>query len=132
MTKKCIPHLGGGGYVTEPKEMLSLMFANAFEIRHNDSNLFPEYIVSIQKIVAVNQKNPTVLVSELAQALTSYIERVFDRAEVSITSEDVDAATYNINIDVRAWSGNNIYSLGRVLSVDPTSTAVALIEEINR
>lgn len=131
-TTKCIPSLSSSGYVTEPKQKLALMFSHAFRIRHNDSNLHRDYIVSIQKVIAEHQKQPDLLVSALTQELTAYFERVFERAQVTITREDIDQSIYHLTLDAVVWENGVQHSLGRVLSVDPSTTAMQLIEDINR
>lgn len=130
--KKSIPTLSADGYVTDPKKIMSYLFAHLHEVRLDDSNIYRGNINSIASIIADVGNDPDAFVSRLRSELNTAFSRFFDEVSIDIDVVDREETRFSVKIDLSATLEGKSYSLGQLLSIDPTTAASRLIEEINR
>lgn len=130
MVIKCIPTLSTDGFVTDPDKKLNYMFAHMFEVRHDDTYIYKDEVMSMQKIVADYGSDTTLYETELRSRLTAYFERVFDSVIVTLTLDDTETL-FEVDIDVRATLDGIQYSLGRSLQINPIDQTAILMEQLN-
>lgn len=131
--KKAIPTLSTDGYVTDPKKILSYLFAHVHEVRHDDTNIYLGYATSVAKVIAEHGKSPDDFAVNLRTALSTCFNRFFDDVNLTVTAKTtIETSEYSVDIDMVVTLDGKSYSLGRELSVDPIKAAARLIEEVNR
>ena len=129
--KITVPTLTTDGYVTDPDQKLNYMFAHMFEIRHDDTYLYKDEVMSMQKVVADYGSDESLYKTELVTRMTRYFERAFDSAAITLTINDSETSYFTMDVDVVVTEAGVNYSLGRSLQINPTSQTATLMEVLN-
>lgn len=108
-----MPELGSGGWVTDPKAMLTLGFSHVIESDYSQSTIYQGKISSIAYIVAAHQNDPYQLKSEMEQLFDTYYGRYFNTVStnVQVINGDHPEGVYDLAIDIEVTQGTQTHKL---------------------
>lgn len=115
---KTLPMLNGQGWLTDPKEIFSNLFAHALLTDKSQSVIYNGSISSIQYVIARYENSPTELTSQLKTMLETYYSRYFDKVSAVVTdeSENLDVK-YDVTITIQGNMDGTTYDLGATATI---------------
>ncbi len=118
MATKTMTTLSSAGVISTLPEIADKSMAYFFASEYSQSNIHRGNVISLPWIVHRFQSDEGELKDELQKRLTTYLERIFEGAEVTVqTSADrgVDEPKYEVRIDAIVFDNGQRYSLGYLI-----------------
>lgn len=129
MATPAILHLGGKKVVTDPKELLRLIFVHAF-LSDKDQVEGIDQIFSFRDIASKYGNDRQEMIVQLESELSRYLGRYFpEGAKVTVLhDESLDDIRYTLKVSARVVKDEVGYDWLQALLVDPSNTYEKLIE----
>lgn len=127
------PSLGPKGIITDPNEILRVMFDHGFRSDRSQSVLFRHTVFSFQEIAANYGNDVAEHAEQLERQLTTYLGSVFtDYVRVTVVEANLEEnrAKYALSINADVSVDGISYNLGFALFVDDTTVYSNLINDM--
>lgn len=125
MSNNPVVTLSSKGILTQPNDKADELFGCFMLSNASQSNIYKGNVLSFPAIIQNNANNPSGLVSDTKQALTTLYSGHYDAVLVDVNIADVNDNTdnrYAVTINVAYNQEGQSYSLGKLATITTSKT----------
>lgn len=128
-----VPSLSSSGWVTEIAEKTDKLLSYFFVSEESQTNLYHGQITSLPALLQRYSRDEFELSANIQLQLTRYLERYYERADVSVRIRENDSASgdrgLDLEIDIIVTDQGRNYSVGRLVST--LNASIMKIADLN-
>lgn len=110
-----VPTLSATGWLTEISERADQLMANYFTSEFSQSHIYAGSITSLPYHIQEYGNDPALLESKVTDSLQLYLNRYFDKVELTVDASlsEENESRINLTISATIYDDDYKYSLGR-------------------
>lgn len=118
MSNNKVPSLSPSGWVSAVAEKIDLLLSHFYEAYQNQTYVYKDKITSLQYLIEEHGKDIPALQSKVRGALSLYLTRHFDTANVEVTvTTDESTNESTINIYATVTQNGVEYNVAKLISI---------------